>query len=215
LYGLCCTLLWVLSTALFARELFQRQRLLLWVTLLLVLLTEASLALFARFRFSQKLGQTLPLLGVAFPVFAFLALQRLSPHRATEVSLAVATWRGKLAASVVLGLISAAMVWSTIRWVKKKRHSSAARMTCRSPKPRRARIHGPSRIEPWPGMLDYCRLDHSRCPGLDRSGEPTLQFGFREPGAAAAVSYLPAHRPEARHALVRWAVLARTSTGMA
>jgi hypothetical protein len=33
--------------------------------------------------------------------------------------------------------------------------------------------------------------------------------------AAAAARYLPAHRGEARHALVRSAVLARTSTGMA
>jgi hypothetical protein len=64
-------------------------------------------------------------------------------------------------------------------------------------------------------MLNHGRQVRPRCSATYCSREPTPRSGSREPCAAAAVGRLPAHPPEARHWLVRPAVLDRTPVGVA
>ncbi len=112
----CCGVFWILSSGLFARELWRPPG--TWLTLLCALVTFGGLSVATKWRFPWRLGHVLPLAIVLVPVLLFMMLA----DEGTGVrERLVATWNapyGRPAAMASLLALYAAIVAITVRWVR-------------------------------------------------------------------------------------------------
>ena len=111
----CSVALWLVSSVLFARELWRPPGTALVLQCAIVAFGGLSVA--AKWRFSWRLGQVLPLVVVFVPVLLFMTLAGDGTDR--YVSL-VAVWNapyGKFAAAASLLAVYAAIVTVTLHWV--------------------------------------------------------------------------------------------------
>ena len=111
----CGVALWLVSSVLFARELWQPPGTALVLQCAIVAFGGLSVA--AKWRFSWRLGQVLPLVVVLVPVLLFTTLAGDGTDR--QASL-IAMWNapyGTLAAAASLLAVYAAIVAITLRWV--------------------------------------------------------------------------------------------------
>ena len=111
----CCVALWLVSSALFARELWTPPGTALVLQCGLVAFGALSVA--TKWRFPSRVGQVLPLVVVLMPVLLFMALKG---EAAGSRDSLIAMWNapyGKLAAVTSLLAVYAAIVVATVRWV--------------------------------------------------------------------------------------------------
>ena len=111
----CCVALWLVSSALFARELWWPPGTALVLQCALVAFGGLSVA--AKWRFPWRLGHALPLVTVGVPVLLFMTLAGDGTDR-REILIAI--WSapyGKPAAAAALLAVYAAIVTITLRWV--------------------------------------------------------------------------------------------------
>ena len=110
-----CVALWLVSSALFARELWRPPGTVLVLQCGLVAFGGLSVA--TKWRFPWRLGQILPLVIVLVPV---LLLMTLAGDGTDRREILIAVWNapyGKLAAATALLAVYAAIVAATVRWV--------------------------------------------------------------------------------------------------
>ena len=110
-----CVALWVLSSALFARDLWRSPG--TGLVLQCALLTFGGLTVATKWRFPWQLGQVLPLVIVLVPVLLFMTLAGDGTDWREDL---IAIWNapyGKAAAAASLLAVYAAIVAATIRWV--------------------------------------------------------------------------------------------------
>ncbi len=110
-----CVALWLVSSALFARELWRPPGTALVLQCGLVAFGGLSVA--TTWRFPWRLGQVLPLVIVLVPV---LLLMTLAGDGTDRREILIAGWNapyGKLAAAAALLAVYAAIVAATVRWV--------------------------------------------------------------------------------------------------
>ncbi len=111
----CCVALWLVSSALFARELWRPSG--TGLVLQCALLTFGGLTVATKWRFPWQLGQVLPLVIVLVPVLLFMTLAGDGTDRHDSL---IAVWNapcGTLAAAASLLAVYAAIVTITLRWV--------------------------------------------------------------------------------------------------
>ena len=113
--GECCVALWLLSSALFARELWTPPGTALVLQCGLVAFGALSVA--TKWRFPSKAGQVIPLIIVLMPVLLFMTLEEAG---AGSRDALIAIWNapyGKTAAATSLLMVYGAIVAATVRWV--------------------------------------------------------------------------------------------------
>jgi hypothetical protein len=111
----CAVAFWILSSALFARELWQPVG--TGLVLLCALLSFGGLSIAAKWRFPWKVGHFLPLLVILVPL---LILMKLAGDGSVAQERLVALWNapaGRPAVAATLLLVYAAIVTVTVRWV--------------------------------------------------------------------------------------------------
>ena len=110
-----CVTLWLVSSALFARELWRPPGTVLVLQCGLVAFGGLSVA--TKWRFPWRLGQILPLVIVLVPV---LLLMTFAGDGTDRREILIAVWNGpygRVAAATALLAVYAAIVAATIRWV--------------------------------------------------------------------------------------------------
>lgn len=108
-------LFWVLSTTIFARELWQPAE--TGVTVLCVVLLFGGLGIAARLRLSWRLGQVAPLCVLAVPVVLFIVFAGDgTTRRAALIGLWNAPW-GRAAVAASLLFLYAVIVATTASWL--------------------------------------------------------------------------------------------------
>ena len=111
----CCVALWLVSSALFARELWTPPGTALVLQCGLVAFGALSVA--TKWRFPSRVGQVLPLVIVLIPVLLFMTLGGyVEGPRATLIAMWNAPY-GKPAATIFILAVYAAIVAVTVRWV--------------------------------------------------------------------------------------------------
>ena len=111
----CCVALWLVSSTLFARELWTPPGTALVLQCGLVAFGALSVA--TKWRFPSRVGQVLPLVIVLMPVLLFMTLERdVAGSRDVLIAMWNATY-GKPVAATSLLAVYAAIVAATVRWV--------------------------------------------------------------------------------------------------
>ena len=111
----CCVALWLVSSALFARELWRPPG--TGLVLQCALVAFGGLSVAAKWRFPWRLGQVLPAVIVLVPVLLFMTLAADGTDRRETL---IAMWNapyGRLAAASSLLAVYAATVTVTLHWV--------------------------------------------------------------------------------------------------
>jgi len=116
--AICSVTLWVLTSGVFLWGFFVPGRVATWAVLQLALLAFGALSLACRWRFHQKVGQTLPFAVLFVPVALLVVTKRL---RADLYGQLGAMWDApgaQLAAAVVMLIAYAAVWWGTLAWMR-------------------------------------------------------------------------------------------------
>jgi len=112
------SLFWTISSLTFVSDFFLPSRIGLWVVLQSLIVTFGAAGVAARWRFGQKVGQTLPMLVVLVPLLLLvLAGEAAAPLRAT----AAAWWAhpaGQASVAAALAAVYGVVVRLTVWWVR-------------------------------------------------------------------------------------------------
>ena len=113
----CGAVLWTLSSALFARGLWQPPGDALVV--LLGLLTFGAVCVATRWRLNWRYAHVVPIAVVALPALAFIVYTEGGPERQAALLAAWNAPYGPPLAAAGLVLLHALTVWSTVRWLER------------------------------------------------------------------------------------------------
>lgn len=115
--GLCCVLFWNVSSLGLAGSYFFRDRIAAWIVIQLGLLAFGALAIAARWRFSQKPGQLLPLAVVFIPLLIFILADRAGGGLTQAMRELWDARYGWVAIASSLVVLHAVIGWLTGAWV--------------------------------------------------------------------------------------------------